>query len=146
MDDDDIYKPDKVKLQLEYMLLHNLDVCFTDLILKNENDQIVDIRTRENISSFDKVSLIKYHLMFHITGTDTLMYRQEILKGIGGFDPIDVGDEFYLMMKTIQSGAKIGYLPGSEVIAYVHNNQGGLSTGETKIIGENALFSFKKIF
>ncbi|WP_454861530.1 glycosyltransferase family 2 protein [Peribacillus frigoritolerans] len=143
LDDDDLYETNKVKRQLNHMLNNNLEMCFTDLILKNENQKIVDIRNRENLSAFNQDSLLKYHLMNHLTGTDTFMYKSELLKKIGGFNSIDIGDEFYLMLKTIESGAEIGYLKGSDVIAYVHS-QGGLSNGEAKIMGENELYNFKK--
>ncbi|MBA9025659.1 glycosyltransferase family 2 protein [Peribacillus huizhouensis] len=143
LDDDDIYEANKVKRQLNYMLNNDLEMCFTDLILKNEKQKIVDVRNRENLNEFNQDSLLKYHLMNHLTGTDTFMYKSELLKKIGGFNFIDIGDEFYLMLKTIESGAKIGYLKGSDVIAYVHG-QGGLSNGEAKINGENDLYNFKK--
>ncbi|WP_379970602.1 glycosyltransferase family 2 protein [Ectobacillus sp. sgz5001026] len=146
LDDDDIYEPDKIIKQLTFMEKNSLDMSFTDLVLKNDYEKIVDVRRRDNLKHYDTNTLLKYHLMYHITGTDTFMYKNDFLKGIGGFDSIDIGDEFYLMVKTIKSSAKIGYLPSSEVVAYIHNNKGGLSTGDNKITGENNLYEFKKKF
>lgn len=144
LDDDDIYQSEKIKNQLNYMLSNDLEMCFTDLVLKNKKDKIVDIRKRNDLTSFDKNTLLKYHLMYHITGTATFMYKSVLLKKIGGFDPIDIGDEFYLMVKTIEKSSKIGYLSGCDIVAYIHSNHGGLSTGENKITGENTLYNFKK--
>jgi glycosyltransferase involved in cell wall biosynthesis len=144
LDDDDIYTVHKIERQIHYMLRNHIEMCFTDLQLNNKHDRMVDFRERGYIKSYDTNSLIRYHLLYHITGTDTFMYRRELIDKIGGFDPIDIGDEFYLMLKTIKSGAKIGYLKGSDVIAYVHGSEGGLSTGEEKIDGENRLYEFKK--
>jgi glycosyltransferase involved in cell wall biosynthesis len=144
LDDDDIYKPNKINKQLDFMIKNNLDMCFTDLILKNEAEKIVGHRTRDDLKNFHTDELLKYHIMHHLTGTDTFMYKAELLCEIGGFDLVDIGDEFYLMLKTIESGAKIGYLADCDVIAYVHNSQGGLSTGNNKVAGENSLFEFKK--
>lgn len=146
LDDDDVYTADKIKRQVDFMMNNNLEMCFTDLRLSNSSGKMVDFRERGYIKRFDTNSLIRYHLLYHITGTDTFMFKRELIDKIGGFDPIDVGDEFYLMIKTIKSGAKIGYLKGSDVIAYVHSNQGGLSTSEGKIDGENKLYKFKKAY
>lgn len=146
LDDDDIYKPDKIRLQVTYMTQNGLDMCFSDLVLKNENDRLVDIRARRNLTKFDTETLLKYHLMYHITGTGTFMYKRALLERLSGFDSGDIGDEFYLMLKTIKSGARIGYLPGCHVIAYVHDNEGGLSTSDKKIEGENSLYLHKKTY
>lgn len=144
LDDDDLYECNKIKNQVEFMVKNDIDMSFTDLILKDKNDKIFSIRNYEKLNNFDEKTLIRYHLMNHITGTDTFMYKRELLEKLRGFDPIDIGDEFYLMYKTIKSGAKIGYLPTSDVIAYVHDSKGGLSTSENKIKGEGELYEFKK--
>jgi hypothetical protein len=65
---------------------------------------------------------------------------------IGGFAPIDVGDEFYLMQRAIAGGGSFGYLPRCDIKAYVHTGESGLSSGDGKIEGENALFCYKKAF
>ncbi|KYG35619.1 hypothetical protein AZF06_00040 [Priestia endophytica] len=144
LDDDDIYLPEKIAKQVRFMEDNKLQMCFTDLVLKNKEGKIVDIRKRNYLTSYDRETLLKCHLMYHITGTDTFMYTREFLHAIGGFDSIDIGDEFYLMVKTINSGEKIGYLPSNDTIAYVHGFQEGLSTGDNKVLGENMLYEFKK--
>lgn len=144
LDDDDMYLPDKVSTQIDYMINNNLDLCFTDLALYNKDNKLVDYRSREFLKSMDNDYLLKQHLMKHITGTDTFMIKRDLLNRINNFDCVDIADEYYLMYKAIQSGAKIGYLQGCKVIAYVHETEGGLSTGSKKIEGENDLFDFKK--
>ena len=75
------------------------------------------------------------------------MFKKEYLTKIGGFPPINVGDEFYLMHRAINGGGAFGYLPGCQVKAYVQTGEGGLSSGDGKIKGENALYeewNFKK--
>ena len=80
-----------------------------------------------------------------MTGTDTLMFKKEYLRGIGGFKGRDVGDEFYLMKDAIVAGGKGCYSPHCYVKAYVHTGKnGGLSSGNGKIDGENDLFEEKK--
>ncbi len=146
LDDDDVYMPNKVKLQVEFMESGGFDYSVTDLVLYNENDKEIDRRTRDYIKDTSPESLFVYHLKYHITGTDTMMFTKQYLTKIGGFAPIDVGDEFYLMQRAIEGGGKFGYLLGCEVRAYVHAGEGGLSSGDGKVQGENALYEYKKTY
>lgn len=144
LDDDDVYLPEKVARQVTFMEEKDCDYSITDLHLFNEKDQLTDKRIRSYIEETTVEALQRYHLLHHITGTDTMMFRKDYLMQIGGFAPIDVGDEYYLMQRAIDAGGKFGYLPGSDVKAYVHTGEGGLSSGEGKIKGENALYAYKK--
>lgn len=146
LDDDDVYLPDKVKLQAAFMEAGNYDYSVTDLDLLDEKGQLIDKRVRSYIQDTTQEALQLYHLMYHITGTDTMMFRKTYLDQIGGFAPIDVGDEYYLMQRAISGGGRFGYLPGSQIKAYVHSGEEGLSSGESKIKGENALYEYKKQF
>lgn len=146
LDDDDIYLPDKIRKQVEFMETNQCDYSITDLILYNEDDKKINRRIRSYIKETTVESLRLYHLKYHMTGTDTIMFKKEYLIQIGGFASIDVGDEFYLMQRAIEEGGKFGYLPGCEVKAYVHTGDGGLSSGDGKIKGENALYEYKKTF
>ena len=144
LDDDDIYLPDKIGEQVEFMEKGGYDYCITDLFLYSEDGKLIDKRVRSYINDTRHEALQVYHLKYHMTGTDTMMFSREYLAGIGGFAPIDVGDEFYLMQRAIEGGGKFGYLPGCELKAYVHTGEGGLSSGDGKIKGENALYEYKK--
>lgn len=144
LDDDDLYLPDKVSHQLNCMISESADYSITDLYLYNESDKLIDRRIRDYIKDTTPDSLLKYHLMYHITGTDTMMFRKNYLLKIGGFPPINVGDEFYLMKEAICGGGKFIYVPGCNVKAYVHTGEGGLSSGDSKINGENKLYDYKK--
>lgn len=146
LDDDDIYLPDKIRKQAEFMETNQYDYSITDLLLYNEADKEIDKRIRSYIKETTVESLRMYHLKYHMTGTDTMMFKKEYLTQIGGFAPIDVGDEFYLMQRAIEGGGNFGYLPGCEIKAYVHTGDGGLSSGDGKIKGENALYEYKKTF
>lgn len=146
LDDDDIYLPDKIRKQVEFMEANQYDYSITDLNLYNEDGKEVDKRIRSYIKETTIEALRMYHLKYHMTGTDTLMFKKEYLTQIGGFAPINVGDEFYLMQRAIEGGGKFGYLPGCEIKAYVHTGDGGLSSGDGKIKGENELYEYKKTF
>jgi glycosyltransferase involved in cell wall biosynthesis len=143
LDDDDEYLPGKIEKQLKFMLSNDYDMSFTNLKLVNEYKVVVDFREYTWVKSFDKKSLLKYHLMKHLTGTPTFMYRIEKLKEVGCFEDAKMGQEFYLMLKSIEGGLKIGYLNDCDVIAYRHND-GGISQGRNKIKGELSLYNFKR--
>ena len=144
LDDDDVYLPEKINNQVKFMGDGNYDYSITDLDLYSENDVLIEHRTREFIKKTDQDSLIRYHLMHHLTGTDTMMFKKEYLIKIGCFAPIDVGDEFYLMLRAIKGHGNFGYMPECNIKAYVHTGEGGLSSGQSKIDGENALYEYKK--
>lgn len=144
LDDDDVYLPQKIKRQIEFMEAGNYDYSITDLDLFDENDKLIDKRVRTYMQDFSPEALLCYHLKYHMTGTDTMMFKKSYLQKIGGFAPIDVGDEFYLMQRAIEGRGTFGYLPACDIKAYVHSGEEGLSSGESKIKGENALFKYKK--
>ena len=144
LDDDDLYLPEKIARQAEYMENGGYDYSITDLLLYNAEDKCIDRRIRSYIRDTAADALKLYHLKYHMTGTDTMMFTKAYLTQIGGFAPIDVGDEYYLMMRAIEAGGRFGYLPGCDVKAYVHTGEGGLSSGDQKINGENALYEYKK--
>lgn len=145
LDDDDLYLQDKIKNQAEFMISRDYDYSITDLELYNENDKLIDRRKRSYIKDTAMETLFAYHFKFHMTGTDTMMFKKEYLMKIGGFALIDVGDEFYLMQRAIEGGGKFGYLPCCDIKAYIHTGEnGGVSSGEGKVKGERALFEHKK--
>ena len=145
LDDDDVYLPEKVARQVAFMEEGKYDYSITDLDLYDDNDKPAGKRIRSYIKDTSAESLNSYHLKYHMTGTDTMMFTKEYLGKIGGFAPIDVGDEYYLIQRAIDGGGRFGYLPGSDIKAYVHTGEdAGVSSGEGKIKGENALYEFKK--
>ena len=147
LDDDDVYLPDKIKRQLEPMLRERADYSITDLELYSEQGKLEERRVRRYLEKADwknTDALLACHLMYHMTGTDTVMFRTAYLRQIGGFPPIDVGDEFYLMEEAILGGGRGMYVPGSQVRALVHRDTEGLSSRQGKIDGENALYERKK--
>lgn len=144
LDDDDVYLPEKVELQVECMRTNNADYCISDMYLYDIDNVIIEKRTRDGLSDISVDSLLTYHLKYHLTGTDTLMFKRDYLIQIGGFPPINVGDEFYLMERAIIGKGIFCYLPRCDVKAYVHTGGSNLSSGDSKINGENELYKFKK--
>lgn len=144
LDDDDVYLPKKIERQIESMLKAKADYGITDLYLYNEKGKLVDKRVRTYIKQTDCKTLMTYHLKYHLTGTDTMMFKKDYLIKIGGFDTQDLGDEYYLMEKAILSDGAFCYVSVCDVHAVVHTGEMGLSSGQNKINCENQLFEHKK--
>ncbi|MBR4237557.1 glycosyltransferase family 2 protein [bacterium] len=144
LDDDDLYLPSKIEVQVKQMIDCGADYSLMNLSLYNENETLSEIRKRDYLLTPEANDLLLCHLKHHMTGTDTMMFKKDYLVSFGGFVAIDVGDEFYLMMKAIEHNGKFVYCNACEVKAYVHTGEGGLSSGQQKIDGENRLYNFKK--
>lgn len=143
LDDDDEYKPEKIEKQIKYMQTYDCDLTFSNMIMYNTEGKVVDVREYHDIPSYKKESLLKYHLMKHMTGTPTFMFKTEKLREIGGFEDAKMGQEFYLMLKSIEHNLKIRYIDDCDVIVYKHNGE-AISNGKNKIIGEKNLYEFKQ--
>lgn len=143
LDDDDVYLPDKVFTQVKYMIDKELDLSFTDVRIHNMNDKLVDYREHYYIKDLSNKELLKQHIMHHLTPTGTYMFRKEALHKIGGFEDVKMGQEFMLMLKAIENGLSIGYIPVAHVIQYIHDGE-RISVGRNKIAKEIEMYDFKK--
>lgn len=139
LDDDDEYKPLKIEKQVQFMQDENCDMSFTDMLMVDDLGHIVDVRSYPDVKKFDNNSLLRYHLTRKLTGTPSFMYKTAALREIGGFDDAKMGQEFYLMLKSIKNNLSIRYLNECEIIVHKHT-KGGISQGTNKITGENAVF------
>ena len=144
LDDDDVYLPERLSHQVKDMQDTGADYGITDLILYNEDGTVSSVRRRSYLQGKEKDNLLLCHLKYFMSGTDTLMFRREFLTQIGGFGSIDYGDEYYLIMSAIEARGKLVYSPVCDVRAYVHTGQGGLSSGQAQIDGENVNYAFRK--
>ncbi|MBQ4107961.1 MAG: glycosyltransferase family 2 protein [Clostridia bacterium] len=141
LDDDDYYSAEKIEKQVTQMYNESADASVCNLILFNEDGKVIDKRCRKYLKK--KEPLLTSHLKYHITGTDTMMFKAELIREVGGFDEEDLGDEFYLMYKIVQNAQRLIHVDYDGVFAIVHK-QAGLSSGENKIKCEEMLLEFKK--
>ncbi len=147
LDDDDAYEPPKIEMQLKFMMMHNLDFCFSDLHLYNhDGTKIVEHRTRPYVKSWDPEHLLKMHILYSISGTDCYMAKKELLLNIGGFRDVKVGQEFLLMWDVLEAAQKdsykVGYYPNSYIRMYLHKGE-RVSVGHNKIAGEEDIYKLK---
>ena len=86
LDDDDEYMPEKIEKQVKFMLCSGNDLSFSNMIMYSPAGAVVDYRDYNDIPAFDNTSLLHYHLMRHMTGTPTFMFKTDKLREIGGFE------------------------------------------------------------
>lgn len=144
LDDDDEYTLDKIEKQLKFMLKNDCDMTFSNTVMC-KNGKPVEVRDFKDIPAFDNDSLLRYHLLYHLTGTSTYMFRAEKLHEIGGFDNALCGQEFILMLKAIEGGLKIRYMDVNDVLHTI-SAEGSISFSKNKIQGEKNLYQIKRRF
>lgn len=142
LDDDDRYLPDKLEQQIRYMQKHNLDCCYQDVKWYDSNEKLVEFRKMNYTEDYSREGLLKAHILHSIAPTSIYMIRRDKLMETEGFGEVSSGQDFILMLRCIENGMKIGYMPGAYVIQYLHDGE-RISLGESKIKGENGLYQLK---
>lgn len=144
LDDDDVYLPDKLRDQVSFMRENDLELSFTDIKMLNEKDVVVDFRDHSRyITATDNKTLLKLHLMHHLTPTDCYMFSRAGFEKTGGFQTRKVSQEFMLMLESIEKGLRIGYLKGVYAIQYIHS-QGRISQDSKRVSGDRELLRVKE--
>lgn len=142
LDDDDRYLPDKLEKQIDFMLEHQLDASYQDVKWVDSNEKLVEFRKMNYTTDFSTDGLLKAHILHSIAPTAIYMIRREKLLETEGFGEVCSGQDFILMLRCIENGMKIGYMPGAYVIQYLHEGK-RISLGDNKVQGENNLYELK---
>lgn len=144
LDDDDIYLPERLRVQVEAMMTNDWDICVMDgATFQYETGMPVSEQHHPLGNEMTQNELIRSHLMYHITGTNTFMFKADFLKRIGGFDDVPSGHEYFLMQKAIEANPKFGYLPLCLIKNYQHEGE-QISTGIKKLLGQKMLLKSKQ--
>lgn len=141
LDDDDEYTFDKIEKQLKYMIETDCDMTFSNTVMC-KNKKPIEVRSFKDIPAFDNETLLRYHLLYHLTGTSTYMFKADKLREIGGFDNALCGQEFILTLKAIEGGLKIRYMDVNDVLHTI-SAEGSISFSKNKIQGEKNLYQRK---
>lgn len=142
LDDDDRFLPDKLERQLQFMVDNDLDASYHDVRWVDDQEKLVELRRLDYATDFTTDALLKTHILHSLCPTATYMIRRAALKKTDGFGEVPSGQDFILMLRCIESGMKIGYLPGDLVVQYLHQGD-RISLGDNKIRGENLLYQLK---
>ncbi|MBQ6569298.1 MAG: glycosyltransferase family 2 protein [Clostridia bacterium] len=144
LDDDDVYLQGKISAQVDFMEKSGCDMSFSNVRIHDTADNLIDFREHEQyLDSMDNTELLKQHIMHSLTPTATYMYKTEMLKKVGGFRDVPVGQEFDLMLRTIRSGIKIGFFNNCDVVQYHHSGE-RISLGTNKLNGEMIMYDLKR--
>ena len=144
LDDDDMYLPEKVDVQYHKMLEEDWDVCAMDgATYKFETGELATEHHQQIHNGMSLLELQKAHLIHHITGTNSFMFKTSFLQEIGGFDDVPSCHEYFLVQKALDHNSKFGYIPQILIKNFVHDGE-QISTGDKKLQGLHLLYDNKK--
>lgn len=144
LDDDDMYLPDRLEVQYKQMVENDWDVSVMDGATYNfVTGEKVAERHQRLRNGMTREELIRSHLLYHISGTNTFMYKTSFLRSIGGFMDVPSCQEYMLMQKTLDANPKFGYIPEIHIKNFMHPGE-QLSTGPKKLKGQMTLYESKK--
>lgn len=137
LDDDDEFLPDKVSTQLAFMLERGFDMSWQDVSWYDESGRLVEHRRLDHCKDFSREGLLRAHLLTPISPTSIYMLKRSLFERTEGFGEVATGQDWWLMLRCIEAGARIGYMPEVHVRQRLHSG-GRLSVGRNKIAGEEA--------
>lgn len=143
LDDDDVYLPDKVSTQLAFMLQNELELCYEDVCWYTTDEKLVEHRKLDWVHDFTKEELLRQHILHSLAPSAVYMVKRSTFEKTEGFGEVPVGQDWFLMLRCIEAGAKTGYFPECHLKQYLHPGE-RLSTGKNKIDGENRLYEYKR--
>lgn len=142
LDDDDRYLAGKLEEQVYFMMNHDLDASYQDVMWYDSHERLVEYRSMNYTSDFSEEGLLKAHILHSIAPTSIYMFRREKLLLTEGFGEVPSGQDFILMLRCIESGMKMLYMEGAYVVQYLHDGK-RISLGDGKVKGENMLYDLK---
>lgn len=137
LDDDDEFLPDKVESQLAFMQQNTLDMSWQDVSWYDDDGNLVEHRRLDHCHDFSREGLLRAHLLTPISPTAIYMLKRSLFDKTEGFGEVATGQDWWLMLRCIETGAKIGYMPEVHVHQILHQGE-RLSLGANKIAGEEA--------
>lgn len=132
LDDDDEYFRNKIELQVKE-IKKGFDMIFSDIEIYHVDTGFKQIQTYKKNFDLTYKGLLTKHLVDVISGTPTFMFKKEALERIGGFDDIPANQEYILMLKTITSKLKVGYLDQVLCRAYINDGDSRISVMESAV-------------
>lgn len=137
LDDDDEFLSDKVETQLNFMLERELDMSWQDVSWYDESGKLVEHRMLNHCHDFSQQGLLRAHLLTPISPTSIYMLKKSLFDRTEGFGEVATGQDWWLMLRCIEAGARMGYMPEVHVRQYLHSGE-RLSLGKNKVDGEVA--------
>lgn len=143
LDDDDEYLPERIEVQLAEMKKNGWDASVMDGATYDEEGTLLSEKKQHLKNGMNQKELMRVHMMYHISGTNTFMFKADKIRSIGGFDDLPACQEYVLMQKAIEAGMTIGYVEKTLVKNHISRGE-RLSTSLKKIPAQNLLIEKKK--
>lgn len=137
LDDDDEFLSDKVETQLNFMLERELDMSWQDVSWYDDSGKLVEHRRLNHCHDFSQQGLLRAHLLTPISPTSIYMLKKSLFDRTEGFGEVATGQDWWLMLRCIEAGARMGYMPEVHVRQYLHSGE-RISLGKNKVDGEVA--------
>ena len=119
------------------MLERELDMSWQDVSWYDESGKLVEHRRLNHCHDFSQQGLLRAHLLTPISPTSIYMLKKSLFDRTEGFGEVATGQDWWLMLRCIEAGARMGYMPEVHVRQYLHSGE-RLSLGKNKVDGEVA--------
>ena len=116
---------------------NSLDMSWQDVSWYDERGRLVEHRRLDYCEDFSTEGLLRAHLLTPISPTAIYMLRRDLFDRTEGFGEVATGQDWWLMLRCIEAGAHMGYMPEVHVRQYLHSGE-RLSLGKNKVNGEVA--------
>ena len=143
LDDDDLYLPAKLEVQVRQMEENGWDCSVMDGKTYDGDQHLLSEKKQHIRNGMSADELMKAHLMYHISGTNTFMFKAESIRKVGGFTDIVACQEYMLMLKVLNAGMTVGYIPQTLIRNYIREGE-RLSSGAKKYTAEKIMYRAKK--
>ena len=102
MDADDLWRPNKIKYQLNFMKRENYLISHTSYKIINENGNIIGFRKARDFNNLNQL------LKSCDIGLSSVLLKKEILNKNCLFPDIKTKEDFVLWLKILRRNIKIG--------------------------------------
>lgn len=101
LDADDVWKKNKLKLQLKFMKINKFDVSHTSYVAIKKKKVVIKSKPYQDYKELLRSCDI---------GLSTVIIKKKILNNYFSFSNLKTKEDFVLWLKLLKSGYKIGYL------------------------------------
>jgi hypothetical protein len=122
---DDYYDVNRIKLQMDAMLLHSYDVLSTDFCYVRENSNNEDVVFHNmNISKYSNRIFSEFELGHNVIAHPAVCYSRKFWTDGNRYDGTKVPEEdFDLWTRSMKLGYSFGILPQNLLFYRIHNKQ-----------------------
>ena len=103
LDSDDLWKKNKIKFQLDFMLKNNLKACHSSYEVINSSNEIKKIRKSKKYTNYNQL------LKSCDIGLSTVMVQRKVFSKDLKFPSLRTKEDFVLWLKFLKKGYIIGY-------------------------------------